>query len=222
MILLFFFFIATLLNIKSKDGFSDKGSHDWCILLTCCTRRERDSPADTERRIDMHTTVIRDWLEKTSLPIYIIESAGYPFDEFRGTRLKVISFKQDKETTCSTQMESDSILYALRHSDIMSYRNILKVTCKYFLEGIEQRLQEQDPSCELYLQASHNDTSQNSELLGFKSSIAEKLFTSIRYAGKIIEYSLLDEKAKYSFCRFPVFKNIYKFPRGNGSVLDEL
>jgi hypothetical protein len=213
---------------RVKEGFQGGAEPSWCILLTSCAKRPASSEEENAARIEMHRTVIRAWLDQTKLPIYIVDSSAYPYDEFKDTRLKVISFDlKEKDRESSTRTEATSILHALQNSDIKNHTHILKVTCKYFLEGIETRLAEQSPTCHLYLQYTHSETGQNTELLGFKSSVGEKLFQRIRENNRTIEYYLgsdinKDPDNRYSICRFPPFKNLYTYPRGNGSVLTRL
>ena len=229
--LLILFLVIVVLHAtmrRVKESFEDGAEPTWCILLTSCAKRPADSQEEGDRRVEMHSTVIRSWLERTKLPIYIVDSSAYPYNEFKHTRLKVISFDmKGDEMGSSTRSEAKSILYALEKSDIKTYSHILKVTCKYFLEDIETRLAEQSHKCDIYLQYSHSSTGQNTELFGFKSSIGEKVFKALYDSVMNFEPYLATrinrgEGDHYSLCRFPVFKNIFNYPRANGSVLTRL
>jgi hypothetical protein len=229
--LLILFLVIVVLHAtmrRVKESFEDGAEPTWCILLTSCAKRPADSQEEGARRLEMHRTVIRTWLDRTKLPIYIVDSSAYPYNEFKDTRLKVISFNmKGDEMGSSTRSEAKSILYALDNSDIKTYSHILKVTCKYFLEDIETRLAEQSPKCDIYLQYSHSKGGQNTELFGFKSSIGEKVFKGVYDSVMNFEPYLATrinrgEGDHYSLCRFPVFNNIFNYPRANGSVLTRL
>jgi hypothetical protein len=229
--LLILFLVIVVLHAtmrRVKESFEDGAEPTWCILLTSCAKRPTDSQEEAERRITSHTNVIRSWLEKTNLPIFIVDSSAYPYDEFKDTRLKVIAFDmKGNNMGSSTKSEAKSVLHAIESSDIQPYTHILKVTCKYFLTDIEKRLTEQSPNCDIYLQYSHTSTGQNTELIGFKKSVGKKLFERIFDSGMIVETYLgshinKDPDNHYSICRFPPFENIFKYERGNGSVLTRL
>ena len=81
------------------------------ILLTSCVRSTSE---DAKVKMSYYLRAIDSWLNKTSLPIYIVESSGYSFPEFDNTRLKVCSFDLQNEPS-SSQYEAKSILYAMNH-----------------------------------------------------------------------------------------------------------
>jgi len=138
----------------------------WAVLLTSCVRI--NYPDD--KRKEYYLRAIRDWLEKTNLPIFIVESSNYTFPEFNNTRLKVFSFNLENEPSTS-QYEAKSILNAMEYfkNDFMNYTHILKVTARYYLD-VEEIIQYVPEDSEIILQhcVNHSINWNNSEIYGFK------------------------------------------------------
>ena len=182
----------------------------WAVLLTSCVRTA--DPLD--KRKEYYLRAIHDWLTKTKLPIFVVESSGYAFPEFYHPRLKVVSFNLENEPT-SSHYEAKSILYALDHfkNDLLPYTHILKVTARYFFP-IESILAQVPPSIDIVLQStvSHEHEWNNSEIFGFKKGTEQFL--------KNISSSMLMEQVIYQFskthptARFPPLENIYRVERG--------
>ena len=82
----------------------------WCILLTSCVLRNFSL-----NKFNFYRKAISAWLTKTTLPIFIVESSGYQFSEFSGTRLKVYTFNLSENLASSSQYEARSILAALEY-----------------------------------------------------------------------------------------------------------
>jgi len=182
----------------------------WAVLLTSCVRTA--NPLD--HRKEYYRRAIHDWLTKTNLPIFLVESSGYTFPEFQHSRLNLCSFNLENEPT-SSHYEAKSILYALDHfkEQLLPYTHILKVTARYFFP-IEPILTQVPPYIEIVLQStcSHVHAWNNSEIFGFKKGTEEFL--------KNISTSMLMEQVLYQFstshptARFPPLENIYRVERG--------
>lgn len=109
------------------------------VLLTTCARR---ADGQDEARIHLYETQIRQWLERTSLTIVVVESSNTGFPNLPPhPRLVVLAFDDHVPSgSSSTISEWVSMQYAIdaylrNHTKPDDY--ILKVTGRYFLDGVE-------------------------------------------------------------------------------------
>jgi hypothetical protein len=182
----------------------------WAVLLTSCVRTA--DPLD--KRKEYYRRSIHDWLTKTTLPIFLIESSGYTFSEFYHSRLKVCTFHLENEPTLS-HYEAKSILYALDHfkEELLPYTHILKVTARYFFP-IEPILAQIPSSIEMVLQSTviHKDGWNNSEIFGFKKG-TEQFLNDIS-TNRMMEHVIYKFSTTHPTARFPPLENIYRVERG--------
>jgi len=188
----------------------------WCILLTACVLRNYSST-----KFNYYRKAIGAWLSKTTLPIFIVESSGYQFSEFSGTRLKVYTFSLSENLASSSQYEARSIIAALEHfkTDMTDYTHILKVTARYYVDNMRSILYEGPPR-QIYVQHLKNDTLKwnNSEIFGLRKRFFKQLLSPIVSLGYM-------EQAIYNFqtthtCRIlPPMHNCLGARRGGDNFL---
>jgi hypothetical protein len=212
--------IAIIAFLYRKRGDDVNVSKPWCILLTTCVKRTGATPEKTQEMISLYTRSIDMWLEKTNLPIVVVDSSDYKFEEYRDTRLKVCHFIA-KESSSSSNSESESILYAMNSINIREYKYIMKITGRYYIDEFEiiiNRLGESD----LYVQhLNRSDIEwQHSEVFGFDKKYAEDIFKPIIQRGIFTEKRLWEvSHSKYKVETLPPMENILKVVRGGDGLL---
>jgi len=187
----------------------------WAILLTSCVRT--NIPNDP--KMLYYLRAIKDWLEKTDLPIFIVESSGYTFPEFKDTRLKVCSFDLQNQPS-SSQYEAKSILFAMDYfkEDFKFFSHILKVTARYYVNV--QNLLSHVSNVDIILQShvNHDIKWNNSELFGFRNGLEKQILEPILNIG-FMEHNIYHFSESHSFIRLPPIQNIYKVKRGGDSLI---
>jgi len=210
---LFIFIIIGSLYIS--EGF--EAEEPWCVLLTTCVRRAGATPEKTKELLALYKRSIDLWL-KTDLPIIVVDSSDYEFKEYEG-RLKVCHFIA-KETVSSSISEAESILYATKCNHTRKYKNIIKITGRYYIDGFEDilnRLEEHD----IYIQHINNPVLewQNSEVFGFNKKHAENIFKPV-LNGLTMEKRLWEvSHSMYTVAKFPEMSNVLKVVRGGDGLL---
>jgi hypothetical protein len=188
----------------------------WCILLTACVLRNYSST-----KFDYYRKAISAWLSKTTLPIFIVESSGYQFSEFKGTRLKVYTFTLSENLASSSQYEARSILAALEYfKDSMSeYTHILKVTARYYIDNMRSILYEGKPH-QIYVQHLKSDVLKwnNSEIFGLRKRFFRKLLEPIVRLG-YMEQAIYNFKNNHTHRILPPMKNYFGAKRGGDNLL---
>jgi len=205
-------------------------SNKWIVLLTMCVkpnqqdRKQDENIADVVNyRKELYTKVINNWLTYTDLPIFVVESSNYKFDEIKHHRLTVFAFEGEPLPN-STVAEAKSILYALdklKNYNIY-YTHILKVTGKYYLNHINQILSSLPNDYDVYTQQhvyEHDELGQiNTEYYGIKKNLYHEFANTCGYNM---------ESHMYRFCKN---KKVMKFPqtfsnnvkRNDGKVITNL
>jgi len=193
----------------------------WCILLTTCVKRANASPEQTQEILNIYKRAIDRWLE-TDLPIIIVDSSDYEFKEYSG-RLNVCHF-MCKETGSSSISEAESILYAMNNSDAKYYKNVVKITGRYYIEDFEDILANIGDA-NIYVQHRKDDSIkwQNSEIFGFKSTLADEIFRPVIDNSMHMEKRLWEVAEAASTTTFPPMPNVLKVKRGgDGLVVNPL
>jgi len=196
----------------------------WIILLTMAVSNIKGDIKDTNYRKNLYATQLFRWLKYTNFKIVIVESSGFDFPNINHERLSKISFRFNEPLTSSSQYEANSILYALNHiKDTDYYKNcthILKVTGRYFLNGIENHLTSKPQDKDLYLQRHRNDEIkwQNSEYYGIRKELLENFINTVKNSG-LMENKLWDFSIGKSGCYIGYFKNNIR--RGGDNLLIE-
>lgn len=200
---------------------------NWCVLLTTTVRLHpiyqhgRNVP---HQRLLWYLNVIEHWLRNTKLPIFVVESSGYSFDELRNRRLIVHSFAVDPERALksSSQLEAESILRIVEQcKGVMSeFTHILKVTGRYYLENVSDLLARVPAGVDICLQHTHDPELkwQNSELFGFRRSLTCEIFKPVFEIG-LMEHHLFVLAECYSRqYRFPPIHNELMAARGGDGL----
>jgi len=188
----------------------------WAVLLTSCVRIKYPD----DKRKEYYLRAINDWLEKTNLPIFIVESSNYTFPEFNNTRLKVFSFNLENEPSTS-QYEAKSILNAMEYfkNDFMNYTHILKVTARYYLD-VEEIIRYVPENSEIILQhcVNHSIYWNNSEIYGFKIGHEQTFLNDIINLG-FMETTIYKYALNHIMYRLPPINNIYNVERGGDRLI---
>jgi hypothetical protein len=224
-IIIYFYTVATYLWDTPVEGFQsgmELTYPSWCILLTTCVNRQNDTLDKYTKRIDMYRNTIARWLE-TGLPIFVIDSSDYPFDEFKDTSVIVTHFMCEDHSSSSIG-EATSILYCLENCpEINNYRNILKVTGRYSFAIPEKILSKIGNDSDLYIQNIVNDKIkwQNSEVFGFNRNIAKEVFQPIIDDKLLMENQLwnVSRSGKYNVLILPSMPNTRRIRRGGDNAL---
>jgi hypothetical protein len=192
-----------------------------CILLTTTVyintdyKNEYNSP---ESRLNIYIDSINEWLQKTNLIIYVVESSNYNFPEYSNNpRVKVYSFKSSNNINCNdcsaTPYEAESILKAFNYFKLYNYDNIIKITGKYFIPNMETLIENIPDNSEIFLQNSYNNDlkQQNSEIFGCKTKYLVNIMNMIiDNAKKNINFestlNIIIDSNKYNIYRFPTIK----------------
>jgi hypothetical protein len=198
----------------------------WGVLLTMCF--QRDSVESTEQHKALYETVIKKWLAGTELPIFVIETSGYQLN-FRHKRLWYFTFDdpQRKTVVSSTILEANALDRAVRElkelPEARDITHILKVTGRYFLEGVEEQLSRHAVLCSpvLLLQTHRNEAIkwQNSEYYGIRKDALDFLVHRVLQSNnELMEHSLftLSTFLGYTFLG-PGFTNSQ--PRGGDRLV---
>lgn len=219
------FFIIVLIGCLyvSIEGFED--SEAYCILLTTCVNRKNATPEKTKELLKIYTNAIDKWLQ-TDLPIIVVDSSDYEFKEYKNTRLKVCHF-MCKETGSSSISEALSISYAIHNcGHTRKYKNIIKITGRYFIEDFSSIMKKMGDNSDLYIQHINNPVIkwQNSEVFGFNKRYADEIFKPVIENGIKMENRLWEvSHSNYTVVTFQKMPNVLKIARGgDGLTVDPL
>jgi hypothetical protein len=202
--------------------------YKFCILLTTCYNRQNYTDIQKNEIQTLYRNVIYDWLHRTDLSIFIIDSSGYTYPEFSNTRLRVCSFIFPQNRS-STVAEGNSINYALDNlKELSNYDYVIKITGKYYIPNMKGILSKTANGSDFMFQniRINNDLIQNSEVFGFKYKLGKEIVNPIVSEGynKIMEERLgeIVTSGDYTYSRFPSMVNFYSSKRGNNSILNLL
>ena len=212
LLLLLLLLIIIILYVNNKKKIQ---SNKWIVLLTMCVHIKQNELDKNSNEIndiinyrrELYTNVIKKWLANTDLPIFVVESSNYNFEEIKHDRLKVFAFQGEKLANSSTA-EAESILYALEKLKDYNkdYTHILKVTGKYYLDGITQTLSLLPNDYDIYTQRHINYGLEeiNTEYYGIKKDLYND------FANSCIRNIITMEPNMFKFCKN---KKVMKFPR---------
>ena len=205
----------TISSWKQMEHFSND---EVAILLTMY---------HTEDTSEMYIKNIEDWA-KTGLDIYIVNSSPLPI-LFKHPKITYYHYDQKYPriplgSFGPSMAERDSILHAAKLMPLEKYGMIFKVTAKYFCPEFVSLLSSIPSDTDIVFQHQHNANHQNSELVGFTSSLFISCISKIHthlWGFESMLYSLSNDK-DYSIYRLPPLSILRKTPRSNGSILDHL
>jgi len=161
-----------------------------CVLLTMTvnirTINNKNTPSNSsENRLIMYNNVINDYLQKTNLDIYIIESSGYSFNYFdNNPRIRICSFISDNHIYCkkceATPFEAESILYALKYFNLKdTFKNIIKITGRYYIPNLDNLIMDIPEDADIFFQYTKKYNQQSSEIFGCKTIHLENIMNDI-------------------------------------------
>ena len=165
---------------------------NWVLLLTTSVNVGYNSA----NRLEQYRKSINHWLKYSNLDLYIIESTGYKFEEYKNNpRIFIHTFTPKIKTNrpdlfSSSQLESESILEAYKHfkEKWKKYNVIFKLTGKYFIPNFENYMKN-IPLCDIYIQ--NRDSWKNfvaTEIFGFNKKMIYKIYNK---PSKIISNDIL-------------------------------
>jgi hypothetical protein len=222
-IMLLIVFVVVLFLYKIKEPFNTN-QEKWVVLLTVTVTPKSATQDESESRKRNYITQINRWINETKLPIFVIENSGYTFDEIpKSDRFHVISFNLEKSISSSSEGEKLSIEYALKemqqYQEFQKCSYILKVTSRYYLNGIENTLNSLTNEQDLYLQIHRIKDFQNSEYYGIKKELMSNFINTV--SNQLMEKALYDYSLTHPFETIGPFEN--KIPRGgDGIVIDPI
>ena len=195
----------------------------WVVLLTTCVSPLAHSVDEKNERKDLYITQINRWLLETTLPIFVVESSGYTFDEIKNDRLHVMTLNITDKFPSSSQYEAKSILYAIQQMqnfpEYVNCTHILKVSGRYFLQDVETKLDAIDKTYDLYLQKHKQPNWRNSEYFGIRKELMGPLMESVQ--NKLMENALSEYSNNKLYVEIGPFENNVK-RGGDGNIIREL
>ena len=187
------------------------------VLLTMTINNNFSKEEELYRR-KLYSTKLLEWLKNTDLYICVIESSGSYF-KFNHPRLVIITTKIENLHS-SSQYESRSILYALdKLKDTEQFKNcdyFLKVTGRYYLNDIQNVLNNIDNVYDLHLQIHRYDTWQNSEYYLIKRDLFKEMVLLCEHNG-LMEHTLYHFSVNKKWCHIGPFPN--NIPRGGDKLI---
>lgn len=235
-LLLYIVFKILLLYIvfkKTREGFEEIKC---AVLLTTCIKPAVESfQSDETTRKKQYEESITKWMDKTNLIVYVVESSNRGFPELEEkykhtNRLHIIKYDQTKVScnhnsgVCRTYYEAYSMKYALEQMKYYDY--ILKVTGRYYLDGVEKDLNNilHGDMMDGYFQIHQRENHQNSEYFLLRKDLFITLTETILSntdRETDIEHFLGEFKQNISHGTIGPYKN--NIPRGgDGIVIDPL
>lgn len=196
---------------SAVDNINSRVRSKWIVLLTASVNRT--SVESTNLHSDLYAKQLGRWLNETQLPIYFVDASGVGIPQLRGKfrNFTTILGNQlawdDRMKGSSSSMEACSLLIALRalqlEKSFLSATHVLKVTGRYFLEGVEEVIDDLDPNKDLFVQRHFNDKIkwQNSEYFGIKKEFVMDISNEILFKGTLMEHALysIRERLRWDF-----------------------
>lgn len=197
----------------SRENFTDEKG--WTILLTTCVNPMNKNDQDEIKfRTELYKTQIQKWLDNTKYHIFVVESSNNK-DLISGIndpdgRLSYYFFSIDKKISSSSVGEYESIKYALKNmkenEEYKKCKYVLKVTGRYFLDGIENVINKVEKNKDMYLQIHRTGDYQNSEYFGMKKALLSD-FIDFFNVNKLMEVNLYKFSIDKDYVLFGPFKN---------------
>lgn len=223
-------------GIRGREGLklSTATTNEWVILLTTCvspTAYGEITKEEIEKRKEQYERSIRKWVSNTRFPIFVVESSGYPFDnlkkEFADTgRLTIYSFVPSPPSHNSSVGEYNSLVFAIEQmkntEEYKKCKYVMKVTGKYFLEGIEKVLEDAPKDKDMYLQQIRHTEYQHSEYFGMKKEVFDDFLKDPEIKMSVERYLYHYSDKSANKISIGPFKNDDKIRQADGSLLSEL
>lgn len=206
-LILLFVIINLIYTRPTCEGYS-KVFPTWIVILTTAVNND-------PIREQLYKTQIMKWLYLTNLPIFVIESSNNHFmSDIDHPNLFFYTFKLDhrfdkRTSSIKEAMSLDYLMSMIKtNSHYQSCTHILKVTGRYFLNGIENELSTIQCDCDLYLQQHRNIfISQHSEYFGIRKNLLQILVNNIIARDVLMEHELFTFSNQYKWQYIGPFKN---------------
>lgn len=175
-----------------------------------------------ERR-SMYSQVLSKWLNKTQLPIFIIDSAGNElFNENHSRPFKYHSFQQtDQRVSPGFEPQSLAKAFEFFENEFQNFDLICKITGKYFIADLEHLISFILDNAELVLQNRTDTLGQNSEIFMIKPSLFPKLLSSqfVSTEEKLVDFN---NQTSPQVIHLPPLPIDNTFARNDGKILNWL
>jgi hypothetical protein len=192
----------------------------WCILLTTAI-----GLSDMEYRKKLYLMQLEKWVTRTNYFIFIVESTGNGHffntikDKYPG-RIDIISIKLPPSPSSSI-LEAHSIKAAMNRILQTNITHILKVTGRYFLNDIQNSLENVIPNLDFYIQIHNKDNWQNTEYYGIRKKLMIPMVNTVIKNKQLMEYNFYNfiHQPQFKLTTLGPFKNNIK--RGGDKILIE-
>jgi hypothetical protein len=214
-------------NINGRFVDQKIGKNKWCILLTTAI----GAGNDIEYRKKLYLIQLEKWVTNTNYFIFIVESTGNGdfFNKMKykyPDRIDIISINLEKNSSSSI-LEAYSIKYAMNHILETSIGNdithILKVTGRYFLDDIQNSLENVIPNLDFYIQihTNHNIRWQNTEYYGIRKNLMIPMVNNVIENKKLMEHNFYNfiNQNQFNLTTLGPFHN--QIRRGGDNMLIE-
>lgn len=198
----------------------------WIVLLTTCIKSfEKNNEDEIKYRKELYEKQINRWLNETNLEIFVIENSDYLYDNIKHARFHLMNIIFDKKFRSTSQYEARSMLHAInimKETDIFKKcTHILKVTGRYFLQDIEEKIKEKGNNYDLYVQHINDlkTRSQNTEYYGIRKEYIEDMLNNVKDVG-LMEQCLFHYTLNKKCTILGPFRNDVR--RGGDGILYEL
>ena len=188
-----------------------KPSHSMCILLTTTVNVDKGihntklQKNESNYRLKQYLDVIDRYLNNSTLPLYVVESSGYDFPEYKNNpRVNIFSYNLNivfNGYSTKSPMEAMSIVKAYNYFGLNKYNHIIKITGKYYIPKIDYHLSKVDKNVHYIIQNTEHKPNtpylkSYTEILGFKSDKIQLFYdlTDMYYNNNTIEYKTMQFK----------------------------
>ena len=174
--------------------------------------------------IAQHSRTLQRWINETSLPIYIVDSAGENALAMDNPRVHYYCFKQrvPEVQQHSSVVERDRIIRAAEHFalELSQYDLVCKVTGSYFLKQLESTLSCVPAGTDVVLQFNRHT---HGELFAMRPSLLIPLALRVRsHHSWEKELESMASEEGLTVKRFPPFKLESDIQRSSGDTINYL
>lgn len=201
-------FLNELLQCSSKIEEKFTNNKNVALLLTSTISPsyisdESDPEFEIESRTKLYDDVIKEYLENTNVDLFIVESSGIEIlkNKYKNeSRINYYCFEINsnnifgEKARSTSELESFSIMKAIKYFKLNEYDKILKITGRYYIPNIERIIDSMIDSVDMYVQERHSKKGkwQSSEIFGMKSNILPYFMYQQIKSEKIMENYLFN------------------------------
>lgn len=211
----------------------DTHEMNWCILLTTCVMPFYSATAKTkEELIRTYLRTIEYYLNTTTMPIVVVESSGFHFQEYtNNSRVTQVSIDLTKLPSSvqggPTRHEATSVIECYKRGVLSKYNYVLKITGKYCIKNLQSIVNSLPPSFTIYCQQFnvYESTRINTEVFGFRTKNTRRIFKKMtkQSTNFDIERQIYIISTQYTTYMLPKMELEFKpLPRYDRSTLHNL